>query len=124
MKAENLLFDESGEGEVVKQVGEESPNVWISVLAQTFIVKPVDLCDLAAFMITAQDGDAMWVSYFEGHQERYRLHGIVTTIHIVSHKKIIGRGHLASDFEQLHQIMKLSMNIAAHCDRTADRLNI
>ena len=47
MEAEYLIIDESGKREVVKEVGEVFPDVGIAILAQAFIVKPIDLCNLA-----------------------------------------------------------------------------
>ena len=62
-----LIFDESGEGEVVEEVGEVSPYVCVAVLAEALVVEAVDLCDLARLVVAAEDGDALWVSDLESY---------------------------------------------------------
>ena len=47
VQTEDLVVDESGQGEVVKEIGEGFPDVGIAIFAQAFIVKPIDLGDLA-----------------------------------------------------------------------------
>ena len=47
-----MILDESGEGEVVEQVGEVAPNVGVSVLAQALVVEAVDLGDLSGFAVS------------------------------------------------------------------------
>ena len=55
------------EREVVKQVREGLPNVCAPVLAQTLVVKPINLRDLPRFVVAAQDGDAVLPPHLEGH---------------------------------------------------------
>ena len=43
MQAEDLTVHQGGQRKVVKQVGEILPHIGIAVLAQTFIIKPVNL---------------------------------------------------------------------------------
>ncbi len=69
MKAEDLVVDESGEGEVVEEIGEVLPHVCIAVFSETFVVEPVDLGDLAGFVVSTEDGDALRVANFEGNEE-------------------------------------------------------
>ena len=42
----HLIVDESSEGEEIKEIGEEAPDVGIAVFSQTFVVEAIDLCDL------------------------------------------------------------------------------
>ena len=58
------------------------------------------------------------VNYLESNQQGDRLHTVVSSVHIISHEEIIGVGTLPSDPEQLHQVVKLTMNIATDCHRT------
>jgi hypothetical protein len=41
-----LVVNQSGEGKIIEEVGEEPPHVGISVFSQTFIVEAVNLSDL------------------------------------------------------------------------------
>jgi hypothetical protein len=47
MEAEDLLFYNCCEWEVVEQVSEEFPHVGVTVLAQALIVETIDLSDLS-----------------------------------------------------------------------------
>ncbi len=47
MQTEDLVIDEGGEGQVVKQVREVFPNVSVAILSQAFVVEAVDLGDLS-----------------------------------------------------------------------------
>ena len=58
------------------------------------------------------------VDYLEGDQEGDGLHTVVTSVHVISHEEIVCVGALPADPEQLHQVMKLAVNIATDCHRT------
>lgn len=79
-----MVFDEGGEREEIEEVGEVLPHIGIAVFAQAFIVEAVHLRDLAGFVITAEDGDALRITDFEGDEEGHGLDGEVTTINIVT----------------------------------------
>ena len=84
MKAENLVLDKSGEGEIVEEVGEVFPNISVAVFAQALVVKPVDLCDLAGFMISSENGDTLGVTDLKTDKESDRLDRVVTTVDVVT----------------------------------------
>lgn len=58
VQAEDLVVNEGGKGEVVEEVGKVFPDIGVAVFSQAFIVKPINLGDLTAFVVTAEDGDA------------------------------------------------------------------
>lgn len=119
----NLLLDQSSEWEVVEEIGEVLPNVGIAILSQTLIIEAVDLGDLSRLVVATQDGDSILVSDLECHQERDGLDTVVASIDIVSHEQIVRVWRLATDSEQFNQIVKLSVNVTTHSDRTSDLLN-
>ena len=84
MKTEDLVLNKSGKGEVVEEVGEIFPNVGIAVFSQAFIVKSVDLCDLARFVVSSQNGDTLGVTNLKANKESNRLNRVVTTVHVVT----------------------------------------
>lgn len=84
VEAEDLVVDKGGKGKVVEEVGEVLPYVRVAIFSEAFIVEPVDLGDLARFMVATKDGDALRVSDFEGYEESDGLNGIVTSINIVA----------------------------------------
>ena len=65
VEAENLIFDDSCQRQIIKEVRQVFPDVSITILAETFIVKAIYLCDLTTFMITAENGNAFLKAYFE-----------------------------------------------------------
>ncbi len=73
MEAEDLVVDEGCEGKVVKEIGEVFPHVCITIFAQTFVIETVDLRDLAGFVVSTEDRDALWIAYLEGDKESYGL---------------------------------------------------
>ena len=75
-------------------------------------------------MVSSQYGDSISEAYFQTNQQSDCLNGIVASINIITHKEVICVGTLAPNLKQLNQIVELSMNITAHSDRTAHKLNI
>lgn len=84
MQTEDLAVDESGEREVVEEIGKVLPNVGVAILAEAFIVETVDLSDLAGLVIATQDGDALGVADLERNKESDSLDGEVATVNVVA----------------------------------------
>lgn len=124
VKAEDLLIDEGGKGEIVEEICEVLPYVGIAVLSETFVVETVDLRDLTGFVVATEDCDSLRVSDFESNEQGNSLYGVVSSINVVTHEKIVGIWVGTTDSEQLHQIMKLTVDITADCDRAFHWLNI
>ena len=124
MKAENLIFDDSCQRQVVKEVRQVFPDVSIAVLAETFIVEAINLCDLTTFMVTAENGNAFLKAYFEADKKCYCLHRVISTIDVITHEEVIRIGRAATDFEELHKIVELAVDIAADSDWAPNRLHI
>ena len=124
VQAEDLVVDERGQGQVVEEVGEEFPHVGVAVFAQTFVVEAVDLGDLAGFVVAAEDGDALGVSDFERNEEGDGLNGEVAAVDVVAHEEVVGVWIGAADFEELHQVVELAVDVAADGHRALDRLHV
>lgn len=45
------------------------PDVRVPVFAEAFVVESVDLSDLAGFVVSSEDGNALGVADFEGNKE-------------------------------------------------------
>jgi len=86
VEAEYLVVDEGGKREIVKEIGEVLPYVGVTIFSETFIIEPIDLCDLAGFVIATENGDALRISNFEGNEESDSFNGIVTSINIITHE--------------------------------------
>lgn len=124
MQAEYLTVNECGEGQIVEQISKVFPHVRIPIFAQTLVVESVDLGDLTGFMVAAEDGDSFTIADLEGHQQRHCLHRVVAAIDVVTHEQVICVGRPSTYSEQLHKIVKLSVDIAAHCHRAFYFLNV
>ena len=79
-----MVVDKGSKGEVIKEVCEVLPYVRIAVFSETFIVEPIDLCDLAGLVVATEDGDALRISDFKGNKESDSFDGIVTSINIIT----------------------------------------
>jgi hypothetical protein len=58
----HLVIDEGGEGKKIEEVGEESPDISVSILAETFVVETVYLGYLPRFMISTKDGYSVTIA--------------------------------------------------------------
>lgn len=84
MQAENLVVDKGGQGQVVKEIGEEFPNVGVAILSQAFVVEAVNLCDLTGFVVSPENGDALRIPDFEGNEKGYSLDRVIPTINVIT----------------------------------------
>jgi len=100
------------------------PDVGVAVFPQAFVVKAVDLGDLTALMVTAENGDAGFVTDFKGHEQRDGFQRVVSAIDIIAHEQIIGFRTRASNAKKFRQIVKLAVNVTADCHRGAYWLNV
>jgi len=119
-----LVVDEGGERKVVEQICEKFPYVGVSVLTETFIVEAIDLGDLAGFVVPTEDRDALGVSDFESNEEGDGFDGVVSSINIITHKKVVRIWIWSPNSEELHQVMELAVDISTYCHRTFHWLHV
>ena len=100
-----LVFDEGGKGEVVEEVGEVSPYIGVSVLAETFVVEPVHLRDLPRFVVPAKDGHSVAVPQLKRNEESDSLDGVVASVDVVTHEEVVSVGGVAADAEEFGKIV-------------------
>ena len=62
MNAEDLVFDESREAQVVEDLRAVSPYVKRSVFSETLVIKSINLGDLPAFVVSSDQVDAIWIA--------------------------------------------------------------
>ena len=86
VQTEDLVVNQGGQGQVVKEVGKELPDVGVAVFPQALVVKAVDLSDLTRLVVSTQDGDALRVSDFESDEQGDRLDRVVASIDVISHE--------------------------------------
>lgn len=84
VQTEDLVFNESSEGEVVEEVGEVFPHVRIAVFAKALVVEAVDLGDLTGFVVATKDGNTLGVTNLQADQKGHSFDGIVSSIDIIT----------------------------------------
>jgi len=62
--------------------------------------------------------------YLQRNQQRHGFDAVVAAVDVVSHEEVVSVGRLASDLEQLHQVVKLAVDISAHRDGTFHLLHV
>ena len=75
-------------------------------------------------MVTAEDGDSVGEAHFEGDEKSDGLDRVVTTIDVVTHEEVVGVGRLATNLEQLAQIVELTVDITADGHGRAHLLHV
>jgi hypothetical protein len=73
MQAEDLILNDSGQGQVIKQVSKEFPDVCVAVLAHALVVEAVNLGDLAALVVSSEDGESISVAHLQTHEQGHSL---------------------------------------------------
>ena len=105
MKATHLVVNEGGEGEEIKEVGEESPHIGVSVFSKALVVKAVYLCNLPRFVVPAKDCYAVPVAKLESDEQRHGFDRIIAAIDVVAHEEVIGIRRISPDAEKLREIV-------------------
>ena len=101
MQAKELAFHGRSQGEEIKHVCKGLPDRAGSVLAQALIVKAIDLGNLPALVVAAQQCNSTGVPDLERQQEADDLDGVVAAVDVVYMEEVVGVGDLSSQFEQL-----------------------
>ena len=124
MCTKNLPFDDSSEREIVEELSKHFPHIVIFILSHTLIVKTVILCDASGFVVSPQNGQTFFVSHLKTQKQTDSLEGIISSIYVISQKKIVGVGDVSSNSEQLHQVVELPVHISTNIDWSSHRDNI
>ena len=124
VNAKYLLVDQSSQGQEIEYFSAVAPHVDRAVLAQTLIVKAVDLRDLPALVVASDQRDVLGVPHFESQQQQERLDRVEAPVHEVPHEEVVGSRTVVAHFEQLHQVVELPVDVAADGDGSVDRLDV
>lgn len=113
MGSEYLPLNYSCEGEIVEQLSQHFPNIIVLILPHAFIIKPIVLSDASWLMISSKNCQPFFVPDFQAQKKAYSFDGVVSSVDIISQKKIVSIRDIASDLEQLHKVVELPMYISA-----------
>lgn len=75
-------------------------------------------------MVTTENGDTVAVADLKGDEEGDSLNTVVAPVDVIAHEEIVGVGDIAADFKQLHEIMKLAVDVSTDDNGGADGDNI
>ena len=120
--AHDLVVDERSNTHAVEHVHQVLPSVGVSVLLHALIVETVHLRDLSSLVVASQEGDAVRVTGLQSEEQLDGFYTEVAAVDVVSHENVFGVGHIASDAEQLLQIVELTVNVATHSAGGGDGL--
>ena len=74
MEAEYFVFNDSREWQQIKEISVVLPNISITILPETLIIKSVYLCNLPRFVVATQNSDSILKPNFQCNKECHRLH--------------------------------------------------
>jgi len=115
MHSEDLLVDDSGDGETVETVGKGLPKLDV-VPTLALIVKPVDTVDGCALVVASQDKEVLGVLDLVGQEEADGLEGLLSTVDVVAEEEVVGLGREATVLEEAQQVVVLPVDVAANLD--------
>ena len=104
MKTEDRSIDDGRKRKALKDFCEPFPDSVSVVLFLTLIVEAVKFVDFSVFMISSEDGDSVFVFYFEKKNVEKCLDRVESSIDIVSHEEIVGILHRRMDTGSFPQI--------------------
>ena len=110
----HLSVDDGREAEIVEDLGAVPPDGDGAELAEALVVEAVDLRDLARLVVAADERDAVGVADLERQQEQEGLHAVEAPVDEVAHEEVVGVRHVAAHFEQLLEVVELSVNVPTY----------
>ena len=122
--AEDLLVDDGRQADVVEDLRAVLPHANRAVLAQALVVEAVHLGDLTRLVVAAYERDAVRIAHLEREQEQKGLDAVEAAVDKVAQEQVVGLGHVASDPEELLQIVELAVYVAAYGDGRVHLLHV
>ena len=65
MHAQDLVIHDCSKGKEIEDVGAEAPHIGVPVFAKAFIIKAINLCNLSALVVAANESDPFGVSHLQ-----------------------------------------------------------
>lgn len=110
MHTKYLLINECRHRQAIKAISKYFPKPNIkSPLA--LIVKSVNPIDLSIFMVSPQEMNFIWISYFVGQKQTYCLQTLLATINIIPKKEVVCSRRVPAMFKQSEEILVLTVYI-------------
>ena len=110
---------DSHDRHAVKAVRECLPHLDV-VAALALIVEAVHAVDGRALVIAAQEKEVLGVLDFEGENETDHLQAVFASVYVIAQEQVVRIRREATVFEHAQEIVELSVDVAAHFDRSLD----
>lgn len=112
MHAKHTAVHNRTERHVVKHVAAVAPDVRTAILSCALVVEAVHLGNLPRLVVAPDERHPVRVSDFERQQQQECLDRVQAAVHKVAEKQVVGIRAHAAHTEQLHEIVKLAVNVA------------
>ena len=112
MHGEDLLIDDSSDGQAVEAIGECLPQLDV-VSALALIVKTVDTVDRSTLVVTAKDEEVLGVFDLVCEEQANGLQRLLATVDVIAEDEVVGLRREAAILEKSQQIIVLAVNISA-----------
>lgn len=109
---EDLLVDDSGDGQAVETVGEGLPQLDV-VTTLALVVKTVDAVNRGALVVAAQDEEVLRILDLVGQEEADGLERLLSAINVVAKEEVVRLGREPAILEQAEQVIVLPVDITA-----------
>jgi hypothetical protein len=87
--AEDLLINDSSDGQTVKAVGEGLPKLDV-VAALALIIEAIDTVDGGAFVVSSQEEEVLGVLDLVGEEKTDSFEALLSAVHVISEEKVVG----------------------------------
>lgn len=88
MHAQNLIINESSNGQAVEGILELFPDA-NGVAALALVVEAIHAVNLAGLMIASQEEKVLLELNLVGHEQDYGLKRVLSSVHVVAKEKIV-----------------------------------
>lgn len=105
METKNTVLNNGTQWDIVKHIRKHFPHILAAVFSNALIIESIGLCQSSRFVVSSCQCDSVSVSDFEGNEEAYGLHGVVSPINIVSKEEVVGVWNISTDGEEFYEIM-------------------
>ena len=99
MHGEDLLIDDSRNGETVEAVRESLPQLNV-VPPLALIVETIDTVDGGALVVTTENEEVLGVLDLVSQKEADGLQRLLATVNVVTQEQVVGLGREATVFEK------------------------
>ena len=73
METEDLILDDSSQGQIIEELCELFPDVRVPVFPQALIVETIYLCDLSTLVVSSEYSESVLVANLQSNKQGYSL---------------------------------------------------